>query len=50
MRDFTFYIFRELLQVLRQKYCFQSFAEFLKAPAQNTVILRHDVDARQILS
>ncbi len=46
MRDFTFHIFRELLQVLKQRYKFQPFAEFLKAPEHYAVILRHDVDAR----
>ncbi len=46
MRDFTFHTFYLLLQALKQQYNFQSFTEFLKAPAQYSVILRHDVDAR----
>lgn len=50
-RDFTFHVFRQLLSALQeQRYTFQTFAEFLKAPAERVVILRHDVDARKLNS
>ncbi len=50
-RDFTFRVFRQLLTSLQeQRYTFQTFAEFLKNPAERVVILRHDVDARKLNS
>jgi|WetSurMetagenome_2_1015567.scaffolds.fasta_scaffold15276_2 hypothetical protein len=50
-RDFTFRVFRQLLSALKeQRYTFQTFAEFLKNPAERVVILRHDVDARKLNS
>lgn len=50
-RDFTFDVFKQLLLALKeQRYTFQTFAEFLKSPAERVVILRHDVDARKLNS
>ncbi len=50
-RDFTFHVFTQMLSALQeQRYTFQTFAEFLKAPAERVVILRHDVDARKLNS
>ena len=47
MFDFTLNIYRRLLSTLSDKnYIFQSFKYFLKNPSQNTIILRHDVDAK----
>jgi hypothetical protein len=51
MPDFTFHTFRMLLKTLKeQNYAFQSFADFLKNPASRAIILRHDVDARNMNS
>jgi hypothetical protein len=48
MADFTLTRYLELLDTLiAQEYHFQTFTEFLKAPAQRAVMLRHDVDARK---
>ena len=45
--DFTTKTYRQLLDALiSRKYIFQTFAEFLKAPAERAVILRHDVEAK----
>jgi hypothetical protein len=45
--DFTLKTYRRLLDALiAQDYTFQTFAEFLENPANRTIILRHDVDAR----
>lgn len=50
-RDFTLHVFKQLLLALKeQRYTFQTFAEFLKSPAERVVILRHDVDARKLNS
>jgi hypothetical protein len=44
--DFTIKKYKELLTALvSQNYTFQTFEEFLKSPAQEAIILRHDVDA-----
>lgn len=51
MPDFTLITFYKLLTTLKEKgYTFQTFAEFLKDPAQRVIILRHDVDARKMNS
>ncbi len=51
MRDFTLTIYKKLLQsLLDNHYEFQTFSEFLKAPAKRTVMLRHDVDDRKLHS
>lgn len=43
--DFTIKVYNELLDILKEKnYSFQTFEEFLKMPAEKSVILRHDVD------
>ncbi len=48
MPDFTIKIYTNLLGVLRkQGYSFQTFADFLKDPADKVIVLRHDVDARK---
>ncbi len=45
MPDFTLHTFHLLLSSLKeQQYNFQSFKDFLSAPAPRSVILRHDVD------
>ncbi len=47
--DFTLNKYKELLEVLIEKgYTVQTFEEFVKAPKQKTVVLRHDVDRRAI--
>jgi len=51
MPDFTLNTFHRLLTTLKdQKYTFQTFAAYLKEPAPQTIILRHDVDARKMNS
>lgn len=43
--DFTISIYKELLDTLQQSnYSFQTFEEFLRAPKERSIILRHDVD------
>ena len=43
--DFTLSKYEELLEALvRANYSFQSFSQFLRAPKERCVILRHDVD------
>ncbi len=43
--DFTVKIYKSLLETLiGEKYEFQTFDEYLKQPADKTIILRHDVD------
>ena len=45
--DFTIKKYKELIDALIQAgYSFQTFAEFIKAPKEKTIILRHDVDLR----
>ena len=51
MKDFTLSIYKELLSALQQdSYTFQTFQEYLKEPAERSIILRHDVDARKEFS
>ena len=51
MRDFTVHIYRELLRSLKAAgYEFQTFQDFLQAPKERAVMLRHDVDARRFNS
>ena len=48
MPDFTIKIYTDLLSALsKQGYEFQTFAGFLKSPAEKAIVLRHDVDARK---
>jgi hypothetical protein len=43
--DFTLKTYRNLLQTLiKQGYTFQTYAQFITAPAPKAIILRHDVD------
>jgi hypothetical protein len=43
--DFTVDQYRLLLQsLIKQKYVFQTFEEFLKTPHKRAIVLRHDVD------
>ena len=45
--DFTIDIYKKLILALQKEgYNFQTFAEFMKAPMDKSVILRHDVDKR----
>ncbi len=45
MRDFTIKSYVLLLNTFKaQGYAFQTFAEFMTAPAHKVIILRHDVD------
>lgn len=47
MIDFSIKIYDKLLrQLIAQKYTFQTFSGFLASSAKKTVILRHDVDAK----
>ncbi len=51
MRDFTLSAYHVLLDSLQQaNYQFQTFTDFLKKPAERTVMLRHDVDDRKLHS
>lgn len=51
MRDFTIDIYKELLTALKeQDYTFQTFSEYLRMPAQRSIMLRHDVDDRKLHS
>lgn len=48
MIDFTIKTYKTLLSALIDNgYTFQTFADFLKLPAEKVFILRHDVDARK---
>jgi hypothetical protein len=45
--DFTVSIYKKLLtQLIQAGYAFQTVKEFVQKPAQKTIMLRHDVDAR----
>ena len=45
--DFTLSKYEELLEELvKANYSFQSFSQFLRAPKERCIILRHDVDDR----
>jgi len=47
-RDFTVAIYRRLLDALIDRgYTFQTFRQYLEAPARRVIMLRHDVDARK---
>jgi hypothetical protein len=51
MPDFTINTFHKLLTTIKNhRYTFQTFAGFIKDPAQRVIILRHDVDARKMNS
>lgn len=51
MKDFTVKIYQQLLQALQDKgYQFQTFRQFLEAPAERAILLRHDVDDRKLHS
>jgi hypothetical protein len=51
MMDFTLKIYRELLVELKNRgYEFQTFRDFLKQPHLKVIMLRHDVDARNMHS
>jgi len=46
-RDFTLRIYEDLLDAfIEAGYSFQTFRDYLKAPEEKVVILRHDVDKR----
>ncbi|NLN48505.1 MAG: hypothetical protein GX154_05340, partial [Clostridiales bacterium] len=46
-RDFTLKIYEDLLDAMIEAgYSFQTFWDYLKAPDEKVVILRHDVDKR----
>ena len=46
--DFTIGKYKQLLEALKNAdYTFQPFAEFLEAPIERAIILRHDVDAKK---
>ncbi|MCK6693493.1 MAG: hypothetical protein L6Q97_15515 [Thermoanaerobaculia bacterium] len=51
MQDFSVAVYRQLLDSLQQAgYRFQTFADFLQAPHEKSVVLRHDVDDRKLHS
>ena len=51
MRDFTINKYVQLLESLvKQKYAFQTFDEYIRKPLKKSIILRHDVDDRPINS
>ena len=48
MADFTINTYNKLLDSLSEReYTFQTFSEFLEAPARRAIMLRHDVDDRK---
>jgi hypothetical protein len=48
MKDFTITSYEYLLKaLLKEGYEFQTYAEFVKAPKNKCIILRHDVDAKK---
>jgi hypothetical protein len=50
-RDFTIEIYKELLDAfISEGYTFQTYRDFILAPAEKVVILRHDVDDRKLHS
>jgi hypothetical protein len=50
-KDFTLYAYEKLLlSFVADGYSFQAFEEFLQAPKEKTVVLRHDVDLKAINS
>jgi hypothetical protein len=51
MRDFTLSAYKALLDSLQgARYQFQTFSDFLKKPADRSIMLRHDVDDRKLHS
>ncbi len=51
MRDFTLKAYHSLLDALQGAgYRFQTLTDYLQAPAERVVMLRHDVDARKLHS
>lgn len=51
MRDFTVSVYRHLLDSMKAAgYQFQTFSDYLSAPAQKVIMLRHDVDDRKLHS
>lgn len=49
--DFTIKTYNRLLQALIDAgFTFQPFAEFIEKPAERTIVLRHDVDAKKLNS
>jgi hypothetical protein len=49
--DFTVNCYKKLLETLiKKKYTFQSFCDFLSNPKDKVIILRHDVDDRKLHS
>jgi hypothetical protein len=49
--DFSITLYLELIEALQKRaYIFQPFEKFLRNPAEYSVILRHDVDARKLNS
>ncbi len=45
MKDFTITVYESLLRILLvEGYFFQSYNEFLSAPREKVIVLRHDVD------
>ncbi len=51
MKDFTLKAYRSLLDALKdQDYSFQTFSDFINAPEERTIMLRHDVDDRKLHS
>jgi hypothetical protein len=50
-RDFTIEIYKELLEAfISEGYTFQTYRDFILAPAEKVVILRHDVDDKKLHS
>lgn len=51
MRDFTLVVYRQLLDSMKAAgYSFQTFSQYLHAPAKKVILLRHDVDDRKLHS
>jgi hypothetical protein len=51
MRDFTLTAYRSLLDAFKAAdYRFQTFSEYLNAPLDKVIMLRHDVDDRKLHS
>ncbi len=51
MKDFTTKIYRDLLiSLINNNYTFQTFSQFLEKPQSKVIMLRHDVDDRNLHS
>lgn len=51
IRDFTVDVYKNLLNsLINAGYKFQTYYDFVKQPIEKTILLRHDVDDRNLHS